>query len=178
MASQMIDDLPAFTDQIRGDVVFSGDDGWDAARQAWNLAVDQQPIAVVLPETAEDVVATVRLAAEQELKIAFNAGGHNAGPISWDDPTILLKTERMRGIEIDPSTGRARVEAGVLAKPLALAAGEHGLAFLSGTSVVHWRQAHRITACWTPSSNRSSSSRSASRRTPRCSPPSGTTPSE
>ena len=134
LSSPMIDDLRSFTEQIRGDVVLPGDDGWDAARQAWNLAVDQQPIAVVLPETAEDVVATVRLAAEQGLKLAFNAGGHNAGPISWDDPTILLKTERMRGIEIDPSTGRARVEAGVLAKPLALAAGEHGLAFLSGTS--------------------------------------------
>ena len=126
--------LRALGDQMRGDVVLPGDSGWDAARSAWNLAVDQRPVAVVLPETAADVVATVQLAGQHGLAIAFNAGGHNAGPIAWDDPTILLKTERMRDIEIDPSMRRARVDAGVLAKPLTLAAGEHGLAFLSGTS--------------------------------------------
>jgi FAD/FMN-containing dehydrogenase len=129
-----IDALRALGEQMRGDVVLPGDSGWDAARSAWNLAVDQRPLAVVLPETAADVIATVRLTGEQGLAIAFNAGGHNAGPIAWDDPTILLKTERMRDIVIDPSMNRARVDAGVLAKPLALAAFEHGLAFLSGTS--------------------------------------------
>ena len=125
--------IRALGERIRGDVVVPDDGGWDAARAAWNLAVDQRPVAVVLPEVVDDVVATVRLADEHGLAIAFNAGGHNAGPIAWDDPTILLKTERMRGIEVDPATNRARVEAGV-AKPLALAAGEHRLAFLSGTS--------------------------------------------
>jgi FAD/FMN-containing dehydrogenase len=119
---------------LAGDVVLPGDEGWDAARSAWNLSVDQRPVAVVLPVNTDDVVATVRLAGERGLAIAFNAGGHNAGPISWDDPTILLKFDRMRRIEIDPAARRARVEAGVLAKPLAVAAGEHGLAFLSGTS--------------------------------------------
>src|SRR5262249_5302605 len=62
-----------------------------------------------------------------DLRIAFNAGGHNAGPIAWDVDTLLLKTERMRRIEIDPVARRARVEAGVLAKPLAVAAGGDGL---------------------------------------------------
>ena len=40
----------------------------------------------------------------------------------------------MRGIEIDAVARRARIEAGVLGKPLALAAAEHGLAYLAGTS--------------------------------------------
>jgi FAD/FMN-containing dehydrogenase len=126
--------LRALGERIGGDIILQGDEGWDAARSAWNLAVDQVPVAVVLPETADDVVATVRLAGEHGLAIAFNAGGHNAGPIDWGDPTVLLKFDRMRRIEIDPAARRARVETGVLAKPLAVAAGEHGLAFLSGTS--------------------------------------------
>jgi FAD/FMN-containing dehydrogenase len=126
--------LRALDAKLVGDVALEGDETWDTTRRAWNLAVDQQPLAIVLPETPADVVATVRLARELGLAVAFNAGGHNAGTIDWGDPTILLKTERMRAIEIDPATRRARVEAGVLAKPLALAAGEHGLAFLSGTS--------------------------------------------
>ena len=126
--------LRALGERLGGDVVLEGDESWDASRRAWNLAVDQQPLAVVLPASAADVVATVELAAEHGLSIAFNAGGHNAGTIDWDEPTLLLKTERMRGIRIDPDRRTARVEAGVLAKPLALAAGEHDLAFLSGTS--------------------------------------------
>jgi FAD/FMN-containing dehydrogenase len=126
--------LRALRDRLAGDVFLPGDDGWDVAVKSWNLAVDQRPVAVVVPESAADVVEIVRLAGQASLAIAFNAGGHNAGTIDWDEPTILLKIERMRDIEIDPGTRRAKVGAGVLAKPLALAAGEHGLAFLSGTS--------------------------------------------
>ena len=77
---------------LAGDVVLPGDEAWDTARQAWNLAVDQRPVAVVYPESADDVAATVRFAAEHGLRIAFNAGGHNAGPIDWSRDTLLLKT--------------------------------------------------------------------------------------
>ena len=127
-------ELRELGDRLAGDVVLPGDETWETARQAWNLAVDQRPVAVVYPESADDVVATVRFAAERGLRIAFNAGGHNAGPIDWSRDTLLLKSERMRGIEIDVAARRARVEAGVLAKPLAVAAGDHGLAYLAGTS--------------------------------------------
>ncbi|HEY6571199.1 MAG TPA: FAD-dependent oxidoreductase, partial [Candidatus Limnocylindrales bacterium] len=120
--------------RLAGDLVLPGDERWDTARQAWNLAVDQRPVAIVYPESAEDVAQTVRFAAERGLRIAFNAGGHNAGPIDWSRDTLLLKTERMRRIEIDAAARRARIEAGVQGKPLALAAAEHGLAYLSGTS--------------------------------------------
>ena len=127
-------DLRELGDRLAGDVVMPGDETWDTARQAWNLAVDQRPVAVVYPESADDIAATVLLAAERGLRIAFNAGGHNAGPIDWSRDTLLVKSERMRGIEIDVAGRRARVEAGVLSKPLAVAAGNHGLAYLAGTS--------------------------------------------
>ncbi len=121
-------------DRIDGDVVLPGDDAWDASRQAWNLAVDQRPAAVVYPASADDVATVVRFAAERGLRIAFNAGGHNAGPLDWSRDTLLLKMERMAGITIDADARRARIEAGVLSQPLADAAAEHGLAYLAGTS--------------------------------------------
>ena len=127
-------DLRALGAALTGDVVVPSDDGWDGARQAWNLAVDQRPVGVVYPESVDDVVATVEFASSSGLRIAFNAGGHNAGPIDWGEDTLLLKTERMRGIEIDAEARRARVEAGVLGKPLSQVAGEHGLCYLCGTS--------------------------------------------
>ncbi len=120
--------------RLTGDVVLPGNPAWDTARQAWNTAVDQRPVAVVYPETADDVAATVRFAAGSGARIAFNAGGHNAGPIGWERDAILLRTERLRGVSVDPVAGTGRVEAGVLARELADAAGEHGLAYLAGTS--------------------------------------------
>ena len=127
-------DLQRLKDDVAGDVVLRSDDSWDEARQAWNLAVDQRPVAIVFPESVDDIVATVDFAAGSGLRIAFNGGGHNAGPIDWGEDTLLLKTARMTGIEVDPQARRARVEAGVLGKPLAQATAEHGLCYLAGTS--------------------------------------------
>jgi FAD/FMN-containing dehydrogenase len=134
VVAERADALRSLADRIAGDVVVAGDEGYEESRQAWNLAADPRPVAVVYPESADDVVAVVGFAGEHGLRIAFVAGGHNAGCIDWSTDALLLKTERMQGIEIDPEARRARVAAGVLAKPLAEAAGEHGLAYLAGTS--------------------------------------------
>jgi hypothetical protein len=50
------------------------------------------------------------------------------------DGAILVKTERMRGVDVDPEARTARVEAGVLGEELGAAAGEHGLSSLPGSS--------------------------------------------
>jgi FAD/FMN-containing dehydrogenase len=114
--------------------VAAGEQGWDEARRCWNLAVDQRPAAVVFPESADEVADVVAFAAANGFGIAFQGGGHNTGPLSWSEPVILLRTERMRGIAIDPSRRRARVEAGVLSDELTNAAAAHALAYLAGTS--------------------------------------------
>jgi FAD/FMN-containing dehydrogenase len=107
---------------------------WDEARLAWNLAVDQQPAAVVYPECAEDVAAAVALARGFGLRIAAQGTGHNAAPLGELGDTILVKTERMRGVEIDPERRIARIEAGVRSLELVEAAAAHGLAPLPGSS--------------------------------------------
>jgi len=119
--------------RMTGDFVLPGDTGWLAAKQGWNLAVNQQPAAVALPETAEDVVAVVEFARERGLRVAPQGTGHSAGALSIIGD-ILLKTERMRGITIDPEKRTARVEAGALWGPVSDAAAEHGLAALAGSS--------------------------------------------
>jgi hypothetical protein len=120
--------------EIDGRVALPGDPDWNQARLAWNLAVDQNPDAVVFAESAGDVAATVRFAVENGLKVAGQGTGHGAAPLPPLEGTILLKTERMRGISIDTEERTARVEAGVLSLELAEAAGAHGLASLPGSS--------------------------------------------
>ena len=74
-------DVRGLRARVVGEVVLPGDDEWETARLAWNLAVDQRPAAVVLPETAEDVVAVVNFAREHGLRVAPQGTGHNASPL-------------------------------------------------------------------------------------------------
>jgi FAD/FMN-containing dehydrogenase len=120
--------------RMQGDFVLPDDESWDEARRAWNLAVDQRPAAVALPETADDVVAIVDFAREHGLRVAPQGTGHNATPLGWLDETILVKTSRMRRVEVDAESRRARVEAGVLWMEVTEAAAEHGLVGLAGSS--------------------------------------------
>jgi len=117
-----------------GRIATPADADWDEARAAWNLAADQRPEAVVFAASADDVAAAVRFAAEHGLRVAAQGTGHGAAPLAPLEGTILLKTERMRGIDIDAEARTARVEAGVLSVELGEAANEHGLCFLPGSS--------------------------------------------
>jgi FAD binding domain/Berberine and berberine like len=119
---------------LAGKVVFPEHPNWDEARLAWNLAVDQQPAGVVFPESAEDVIAAVELARAFEIRVTAQGTGHNAGPLGSLKDTILVKTERMRGVHIDPNGRLARVEAGTLWLEVIEAAAQHGLAALAGSS--------------------------------------------
>src|SRR6516162_11007522 len=119
---------------LDGKVVLPGDQRFDGARRAWNLAVDQRPAAVIFPESATEVAAAIGYAAERGLRVAAQGTGHNAGPLGSLADTVLLRTDRMRGIRIDPQARVARVEAGVLWLDVVQAAAEHGLAALAGSS--------------------------------------------
>ena len=127
-------DVGPLRSALGGDVVTPEDEGWDEARLAWNLTVDQRPAAVVLPESAEDVRDTVRFAYEVGLRVAPQGTGHGAAALGDLADTILLKTERLRGVEIDPDAQTARVAAGTIWVEVVEAAAEHGLAALAGSS--------------------------------------------
>jgi FAD/FMN-containing dehydrogenase len=83
-------DASALRESLDGEVVAAADAGWDEARQAWNLAVDQRPAAVVRPESAADVAAVLRFAAASGLRVAPQGTGHNAGPLATLERTLLL----------------------------------------------------------------------------------------
>ena len=85
-------------DLVDGEVVLPGDPAWDAARQAWNLAVDQRPAAVVFAESADDVVAVVDYARRRGLHVTTQGTGHFAATLASFDDTILIRTCRMRGL--------------------------------------------------------------------------------
>jgi hypothetical protein len=126
--------LSRLTPALTGKIVTPEHAGFDEARRAFNLAIDQRPAAVVFPESPQDVAAAVAFAREFGLRVAAQRTGHNAGPLGPLEDTILVKTERMRGASVDPARGTARVQAGVVSLEVVEAAAQHGLAALGGSS--------------------------------------------
>jgi FAD/FMN-containing dehydrogenase len=127
-------DLQPLRGAVAAPVVGPDDAGWDTARQAWNLHADQQPAAVAFADSAADVRAAVDFARQRGLKVAAQGTGHAATCITSLVDTILLKTMRMGKVDIDAARRSARIEAGALWGEVAVAAGEHGLAGISGSS--------------------------------------------
>jgi FAD/FMN-containing dehydrogenase len=117
---------------IGGRVAIAEDSDWGDVRAAWNLAADQRPLAVAFVESADDVSNVVAFARENGMRVAPQGTGHGAMALASLDNVILLKTERMRRIDVED--GRARVEAGVWAEEVGEAAARSGHSFLPGTS--------------------------------------------
>ncbi|GAA1719408.1 FAD-dependent oxidoreductase [Nonomuraea bangladeshensis] len=126
--------LRALGSRLEGALVLPGDAGWDAARAAWQLAVDQRPAAVVLARSAADVAATLKTARACGLRVAPQSSGHNAAPLGHMNDTILLRTFEMANVHVDPVRRLARVGAGVVWSEVSAAAAKHGLAGLAGTA--------------------------------------------
>jgi UDP-N-acetylenolpyruvoylglucosamine reductase len=119
---------------IGGTVLGPDDAGWDPARQAFNLAVEQRPALIAEPCSREEVAAVLRFAAENGLRVAPQRTGHNAGPLGSLGQTILLKTNRLDRVHVDAASRCARVGAGARWEDVVPVASELGLAALHGST--------------------------------------------
>lgn len=117
---------------LTGRVVAPGDPDWESVRTAWNLSIDQQPLAVVEAAGPSDVEHTVTFAAAHGLKVAAQAGGH--GTTNALDQTIVLRTNALDDIWVDSHARIARVGAGVRWGALQAALDGTGLTGLLGST--------------------------------------------
>jgi len=108
-----------------------GQDGYTEEIAGFQTSVPAEPAVVVAAESAEDVVAAVKYAAEHDLGVSVQATGHG---LTAGATGLLISTRRMTGVEIDAETRTARVQAGVRWGAVIEAAAKHGLAPLSGSS--------------------------------------------
>jgi UDP-N-acetylenolpyruvoylglucosamine reductase len=127
-------DVTSLRSSIAGDVYVPGDEGYDEARTAWNLYVDQRPSVIVMPESAIDVVKAVRFARAEGLRVAPQGTGHGSTSVESLEGSMLLKTTRMRRVDIYPASRTARAEAGAEWQDVTVPAAGHGLAALAGSS--------------------------------------------
>jgi len=126
------DEIDELRRRVGGQVVTCSDDGYDAARSAWNLTVDQHPAVIVVAETVADIAVAVRFARTNSLRVAVQATGHGVGRPA--DGALLIVTSRLTDVTIDPVDRTAYVSAGAKWDAVLTPAQLHGLAPLLGSS--------------------------------------------
>jgi FAD/FMN-containing dehydrogenase len=119
---------------LTGTTLFPRDPGWDEARTAWVVNVDQQPAAVALVRSVADVSAVVTSAARSGLTVIAQGTGHGALSVGSLSRTVLMRTTALNHVEVDPTERTARVGSGAEWQAVTAAAAEHGLAVQAGSA--------------------------------------------
>jgi FAD/FMN-containing dehydrogenase len=97
---------------LRGELITSGDAGYDAARAVYNAMIDKHPAAIARCRDTADVITSVRFARGHDLTIAVRGGGHNAAGLGvWDD-ALVIDLSLLRSTTVSPEDHTVRVDAG------------------------------------------------------------------
>lgn len=128
MVTQPVDLTPLVAALPVGCVVVDPD---RMAAYRWDRANDPHagvPLAVVRATCTEDVQEAVRFAAAHRIAVVpRGAGSGLSGGSSAVDGCLVISTERMRAITVDPTSRTAVVEPGLFNAEVKAAAAEHGL---------------------------------------------------
>ena len=98
---------------MRGDVLKPGDPGY-ADKPIFNAMHQRHPALIVRCAGTADVVDAVKFARQHGLLVAVRGGGHSVAGHSSCDGGMVIDLTRMRGVEVDPDAGIARVQGGAL----------------------------------------------------------------
>jgi FAD/FMN-containing dehydrogenase len=118
---------------LRGQLLTSGQDGYEAARKVWNGAFDRKPALIARCAGAADVTEAVRFASAHQLLLAVRGGGHSLSGQSVCDGGLMIDLSPMKSIRVDPIARTARLEPGVLLGQFDREAQAFGLATTAGT---------------------------------------------
>ena len=118
--------------RVTGPVLTPDDDGFADEVAPHNRAVVHSPDVAVGATSTQDVVETVRWAAEQGVPLRVLATGHGATtPVTSG---VLLTTGRLGGVEVDPGSAVATIGAGARWTDVLPATDAHGLTPVAGSS--------------------------------------------
>lgn len=117
---------------VGGKVIRRADADYEVWRQSmvWHMSKPKRyPDVIVQAKSEQDVIATVRYAAANRLKVAVRSGGHNSNGASLRDGGLLIDVSAMDAIRIDESRQVASIQPGVRSLELVKATREKGLSF-------------------------------------------------
>jgi FAD/FMN-containing dehydrogenase len=111
LTRQTLDGLQA---RLQGELLTTGDTGYDESRTIWNGMIDRSPGLVARCLGVADVVATVNFAREHALLLSIRGGGHNISGLALCDGGMTIDMSGMRGVWVDTNADIARVQGGCI----------------------------------------------------------------
>ncbi len=117
---------------LRGNLLQSGERGYDDVRKVWNAMIDRRPALIVQALDIADVRTAVNFARDHEHAVAVRAGGHNVAGSGVSEGGVVVDLGMMRDVDVDPDLGIAWVQGGALLADLDRATAAHGLATPGG----------------------------------------------
>jgi len=119
---------------LDGSLLLPSDEGLDAARRPWNLAIDQVPAAVATPAGLDDLRLILTAARNAGTPIAVQPSGHGAsGDLAG---AVIVRTAAFDRLDIDLDAGVVVVGSGVRWGAVVAALEGTGWAAPAGTSPV------------------------------------------
>jgi hypothetical protein len=101
-----------FKASLRGELLTSGDEGYDEARLIWNGMHDKRPALIARCTGVADVIDTVNFARTHNLLLAVRGGGHNVAGSASCDGGVMLDLSLMNGVRVDPEARIAYAQGG------------------------------------------------------------------
>ncbi len=118
--------------RMPGTLLRPGDAGYDEARTVWNGMIDRRPALIARCRGADDVVAAVDFARENDLTLSVRGGGHSVAGRAVCDDGLMIDLTPMSAVQVDAEARTARVGRGATWGDFDEKAQEHGLATTGG----------------------------------------------
>lgn len=107
----------ALNDAIEGPVYWRGDEAYESARGATAYRANKPkryPQVIVQAQSDKDVVAAVKFAKAQNLKVTTRSGGHSWSSAHIRDNCLLIDMSRMQSVEVDEASKTLWTNPGVI----------------------------------------------------------------
>src|SRR6266496_3407777 len=125
--------IPQLQARLPGEVIRPSDARYERSRRVWNGRINRYPALIVYCADPEDVLTTIDFARRVGLPIAVRGGGHSMVGLSVGNGALVIDLSRLKGIQLDPGTGSARVQAGLTLGEFVQETQVYGLATTTGT---------------------------------------------
>jgi FAD binding domain/Berberine and berberine like len=132
MTTALEDFCHAIRGKFKGDLIREANPEFTEASRIWNAMVARTPGALARCADVADVRLVVRHAREAGVVTAVRCGGHSLAGFGSCDDGLVIDLSRLRAVQVDARSRRARFSGGCLLGNVDTATQQHGLVFPGG----------------------------------------------
>ncbi|KAF4336224.1 6-hydroxy-D-nicotine oxidase [Fusarium beomiforme] len=118
-------------DISHGDVLLSGDNGYEKALERWSAACVKRAAVIVLPVNSQEVSTAVKFAISNRITMTVCGGGHSSSGASSSEG-MVIDLRKMRHVKVDTEAMTVEFEGGCLWEDVDTALELQGLATVGG----------------------------------------------